>query len=57
MTVKTVDELGLSQKQKQIDQFHRSQRAESKNMYFNVVLSVCFRTVAKKVRLCILGKK
>ena len=57
MTVKTVDELGLFQKQKQIDRFHRSQRAESKNMHFNVVLSVCFRTVAKKGRLCILGKK
>jgi len=47
MTVKTVDELGLFQKQKQIDQFHRSQRAEFKNMHFNVVLSVCVRTVAK----------
>ena len=57
MTVKTVNELGLFQKQKQIDQFHRSQRAESKNMHFNVVLSFCFRTVAKKGRLCILGKK
>ena len=57
MTVKTVDELGLFQKQKQIDQFHRSQRAESKNTHFNVVMSVCFRTVVKKGRLCILGKK
>ena len=57
MTVKTDDELGLFQKQKQIDQFHRSQRAESRNMHFSVVLSVCVRTVAKKGRLCILGKK
>ena len=57
MTVKTVNELGLFQKQKQIDQFHRSQRAEFKNMHFNVALSVCFSTVAKKGRLCILGKK
>jgi len=57
MTVKTVDELGSFQKQKQIDQFHSSQRAESKNMHFYVVLSVYFRTTAKKGRLCILGKK
>lgn len=48
MTVKTVDELGLFQKQKQINQLHRSQRTESENMHFNVIFSVCFRTVAKK---------
>ena len=56
MTVKTVDDLPFWPKRKQNVPFYRYECAESKNMYFNVVLNFCFHKMTKKDELAFLTK-